>query len=142
MQYQGLSPTPGKGQWTPPWEKRRDKIRCQKASGQARMLVAIMETFHRTPNPCTSYNAKHPRAFTAASVLMPSEPLPETACIQASGTGLKVTPPLQLFSKLGVLSRPGAQPDNQKVQVSQTWPLLSQNCCLLRGEDLVLRGTE
>lgn len=74
-------------------------------------------------------------------LLMSSEPPPETAYIQASGIGLKVTPPLPLFNKLVVLGGPGAQLDNEKVQVSQTWPLAFQNCRLLRGKGLVLRGT-
>lgn len=75
--------------------------------------------------------------MAASALLMSSEPPPETACTRASSTGLTVAPLLQLFNKLGVLGEPGAQLDDEKVQVSQTQPLLSQNC-LLRGETLVL----
>ena len=76
--------------------------------------------------------------MAAGVLLMSSELPPETACTQVSGTSLKVTPPLPLFNKLGVLGGPGAQLNYENLQVSQTWPLLSQKCCLLRGEGLVL----
>lgn len=68
-------------------------------------------TFRRIQNPCTWYNAKHPRVV--ASALLMSSAFPKAACIPARGTGLKGTPPLQLFNELGVPWGPSAELDKK-----------------------------
>lgn len=67
------------------------------------------------------------RCQAPPGALLMSSALPKAACMPASGIGLKVTSPLQLFNKLCVLWRPSAKLDNERAQVSQTWPLPSQS---------------
>lgn len=144
MRYQGPSPIPGEGLWTPPWEERRDKVICQKGLRTGQDVGGHHgNNLPQNPKPVHFVQCQTPQGlygfWCPPDVIRTSS---RNSLYPTSGIGLKVTPPLPLFNKLGVLGGLGAQLDNEKVQVSQTWPLASQNCRLLRGKGLVLRGTE